>query len=353
MQQKQMKRKGMTLLEVIISIAVYAVLALLLAEIMTLVNSTMRSTEQMNNRLSYEAKYADNLMTVDADGTPFAKLTEMDAGAAVPAVKVSIRYDVQPSEKTVVNHQVTAIKADASKTLSKDKGGKLLRASEYTTNYKEESPGTHYHDNTNYRFITFEKVSNGKSVKPTGAFPVFIWFLEHTYDDIDALLVNGNLAGSSADFPLRSTNGIYGVNSKPFQFADGTTPQSIIVNVLNDAPDTAAGDPVGDKDGDLFLYVYKKQSYGEKAGRMLNLAYSLTAADINAPTFNPDVLSDTNQYSAKLGVKYLLSVVGGSASNPVVNYYNRYDVVFDGSALRVPTAQEKNDLGIPTNYINY
>ena len=66
MQQKHLKRKGMSLLEIIISIAVYAVLALLLAEIMTLVNSTIRSTEQLNNRLNYEAKFADNLLTNEA-----------------------------------------------------------------------------------------------------------------------------------------------------------------------------------------------------------------------------------------------------------------------------------------------
>lgn len=59
------KLKGMTLMEVVVSLAVYAVIGLLIAEIMTLVNATMKATNQLNRRLSYEAKFADNQLLSD------------------------------------------------------------------------------------------------------------------------------------------------------------------------------------------------------------------------------------------------------------------------------------------------
>ena len=61
------KQKGMTLVEIVISMAIYGILALLLTEIMTCVNASMRATRQLNNRLSYEAKFADNQLTSGAN----------------------------------------------------------------------------------------------------------------------------------------------------------------------------------------------------------------------------------------------------------------------------------------------
>jgi len=61
------KQKGMTLVEIVISMAIYGILALLLTEIMTCVNASMRATHQLNNRLSYEAKFADNQLTSGAN----------------------------------------------------------------------------------------------------------------------------------------------------------------------------------------------------------------------------------------------------------------------------------------------
>lgn len=63
------KQKGMTLVEIVISMAIYGLLALLLTEIMTCVNASMRATRQLNNRLSYEAKFADNQLTTGANAT--------------------------------------------------------------------------------------------------------------------------------------------------------------------------------------------------------------------------------------------------------------------------------------------
>ena len=350
MQQKQMKRKGMTLLEVIISIAVYAVLALLLAEIMTLVNSTMRSTEQLNKRLSYEAKFADNLNIVNSDGTQFDKLTENVGGANVPAVKVSIRYDVKETDKVRSDGQVVSITADANKTIARDLSNNQLRASEYTTDYDETSNGTHYHDNTNYRFMTFDKVSLGKSVKPGGAFPVHIHFLKGTnYSDFDMVVVRGNLVGKTFE-ALTSADASY-----PFQYVDDNNDDAdMIVNVVNDAPDPddpSNPQPGADKGGQLMLYLYKKTSYGAKAGKDLKLAYDKNGfGDGTDPTKFDQ--SDENQFTWALKVDYLLSVKGGSSSNPVVNFYNRYDVVFDGTSLRVPTDAEKQEWGCE-NTINY
>lgn len=351
MQQKQMKRKGMTLLEVIISIAVYAVLALLLAEIMTLVNSTMRSTEQLNKRLSYEAKYADNLNIVDADGTQFDKLTEAVGGVDVPAVKVSIRYDVKETDKVKsAAGQVVSIAADANKTIARDLSNNELRASEYTTRYDETSTGTHYHDNTNYRFMTFDKVSLGKSVKPGGAFPVHIHFLKGTnYSDFDMVVVRGNLVGKTFE-ALTSADASY-----PFQYVDDANDDAdYIVNVVNDAtedPEEIKDDTKANKGGKLMLYLYKKTAYGATAGKDLKLVYDKTSfGDGTDPTkFD---YSDENQITWALTVDYLLSVKGGTTSNPVMNYYNRYDVVFDGTSLRVPTDAEKQAWGCE-NTINY
>ena len=60
------KLKGMTLIEVIVSLFIYALLGLLLMEIMSVVNTTMRSTNQLNQRLSFEAKFADNQIVTQA-----------------------------------------------------------------------------------------------------------------------------------------------------------------------------------------------------------------------------------------------------------------------------------------------
>lgn len=60
---KKRNLKGMTLMEIVVSMAVYGVLALLLVEIMSCVNGTMRITNQLNKRLAYEAKFADNRLT--------------------------------------------------------------------------------------------------------------------------------------------------------------------------------------------------------------------------------------------------------------------------------------------------
>ena len=52
--------KGITLMEVVVSIAVYGVIALLLAEIMGCVNNMMTFTHHLSERIGVEGKIADN-----------------------------------------------------------------------------------------------------------------------------------------------------------------------------------------------------------------------------------------------------------------------------------------------------
>lgn len=69
------KRKGMTLMECMIALAISALLASLMVSIMTAVNGTMKRTVSLNRRLAHESKYADNLVTAD-DAGDFAHVTK-------------------------------------------------------------------------------------------------------------------------------------------------------------------------------------------------------------------------------------------------------------------------------------
>ena len=82
--------KGMTLMEIVVSMAIYGILALLVVQIMLVVNSTMRATTQLNTRLSYESKFADNQMTtgntdVVLTSKPKNVTITFNYGAAVPS----------------------------------------------------------------------------------------------------------------------------------------------------------------------------------------------------------------------------------------------------------------------------
>lgn len=181
------KRKGLTLIEIVISIAIYGVLALLIMEIMTLVNTLVKSTDQMTKRLSYEAKYADNLLTQDEDGHPFSMAQESSTGGVmVPAVRVTIDYDISnkhyDSNGDLQSYTVgntahpEAGAADqrlrrATRSLNIDGNGNLLRASEYTASYTEDAAIV-YHENTNYKFLTFNKAGHVDTGKPTGPFNI-------------------------------------------------------------------------------------------------------------------------------------------------------------------------------------
>lgn len=55
------RKKGMSLMEIVIAMAIAGVLALLLVEIMNSVNAMMRATTDLNRRMAYEGQFADNL----------------------------------------------------------------------------------------------------------------------------------------------------------------------------------------------------------------------------------------------------------------------------------------------------
>jgi prepilin-type N-terminal cleavage/methylation domain-containing protein len=153
------KRNGMTLIEIVVSMAVYAVIALVIVNIMTSVNALMRSTQQLNSRLAYEAKYADNLQTKDSQGH--------DYGASARRIDYVIRYDIRDTG--------TAKEINSS--------GSDRAAWEYTAQYDYEKDANgaaitradkDMHTNVNYRFMSFEKASIARPEWPGDTFTLYV-----------------------------------------------------------------------------------------------------------------------------------------------------------------------------------
>lgn len=169
------KQKGMTLMEIIVSCAVYALLALLIAETMTLVNSTMRSTNQLNRRLSYESKYADNMLTVDSSGV-----------ALTPrAVSVSINYGGTLTGRNMTG-SVRQVAVDPLNT-DGDNNEFTKSGGEYKMDFTDSSiVGTVYHSQVNYRFMTFDKEVNSPSVAAPD-FSVIIRFVPYFTSEASSL----------------------------------------------------------------------------------------------------------------------------------------------------------------------
>lgn len=149
------KLKGMTLMEIVISMAIYGLLALLTVEIMTSMNTLMRATDQLNDRLTYEAKYADNFQTVNDSGTPFDSTT--------------VTYSIQYGSNWI---------GDASR-----------QAVEYTIGYDESRiNGTNYVGDINYRFMSFDKVLSETSECPKHGFEVLLRVVPYFSDDPPATI---------------------------------------------------------------------------------------------------------------------------------------------------------------------
>ena len=257
---KKMKRKGMTLLEIIISIAMYAVLALLLTEIMTVVNTLMKSTQQLDRRLAYEAPYADNLVTADANGA-FTMLEESitdpnDPTKTVkaPAVKVSISYGIQrDADKKFVK---------ADNVISTDRSHKVLRAAEYTAAYNETSAGVHYHDDTNYKFMLFNKVTTVPT-KPDGAFMVHLNLSTAKLASIDHIKVEANFQQSDGSYkketrtykPNNTDSSCYNlntatdlaVNNNADALGKHTTTDTVKIEVHEEVIAKTSGNNLGEK----------------------------------------------------------------------------------------------------------
>lgn len=137
------KLKGMTLIEVVISIGIYAVIALLLTEIMSLVNATMKATNQLNRRLAYEAKFADNMLLSDG------KTSWQDARTdGRTEIKVSLSSkEATPSQgKTFAINNITGFEYMVNADNLERGNGKTEDANQMIIN-----------PNTNYRFMVFTK----------------------------------------------------------------------------------------------------------------------------------------------------------------------------------------------------
>lgn len=136
------KLKGMTLIEVVISIGIYAVIALLLTEIMSLVNATMKATNQLNRRLAYEAKFADNMLLSDGKTSWADARTD---GRTQITVSLSSK-DAAPSGETFAIPAFSGFEYMVNADNLERGNGKTEDASQMLIN-----------PNTNYRFMVFTK----------------------------------------------------------------------------------------------------------------------------------------------------------------------------------------------------
>jgi len=162
-------------MEIIISIAIFGLLALLAGEIMTSMNMVMRATDQINDRLSYETKFADNMQTKDASGTPFAST----------GITYSISYGGTP--------------LGGSKT-----------ALEYRMNYDDpRASGSGYvAGDVNYRFMSFEKVDTHVSTTYEPNFKVIVRFVPYFSDAIPSNNATAKAEIQKAQKLLDSVNDI-------------------------------------------------------------------------------------------------------------------------------------------------
>ena len=126
------KQKGMTLIEVVISLGIYRLLALLLTEIMAVVNNTMTATNQLNARLAFQARYADNKITTGLNRTANGALT--------------VSYGDNGTEVGRFDHIDDDID-DTALVYNEYSGIYNNRTSRATIDYVEE---------VNYRFMTFD-----------------------------------------------------------------------------------------------------------------------------------------------------------------------------------------------------
>lgn len=102
-------------MEVIVALAIYAVLALLLTEIMTLVNSTMRSTTHLNRRLAYESKFADIHDPNGGDETTITDAKVMYNGTNIglpTTLEVEGNYPDEEAGDTKTNYHFMVINKD-------------------------------------------------------------------------------------------------------------------------------------------------------------------------------------------------------------------------------------------------
>ncbi len=94
MKKTKKNLKGMTLIEIVISIALYAVIALVMVQICFNVTTMKRATYEFNNKQSYQAPIAENQIVGNAD--------QVDASNSASADPVSITVSVTGGGSTVI-----------------------------------------------------------------------------------------------------------------------------------------------------------------------------------------------------------------------------------------------------------
>ncbi len=160
---KRKKLKGLSLMEIIISIAVYAIIALLMAEIMGCINATMTSTSRLNERLDSEALLVDNKDT-NPGSTPYRN----------------------PNRVNVIAH----IRNNSSAGLALDQGTELIPAT-------SSEPGRiEFGDNqnsTHFRFMSFTNRNLNITLDPNARF-TFKIKLTQNLDDASFAALPGNAA---------------------------------------------------------------------------------------------------------------------------------------------------------------
>lgn len=125
------KLKGMTLIEIIISIAVFAVLGVILLGIGQVVDSTTKASSRLNKKMTVEAPYAAaksvSKNDLDGDGVIDYYYTD-EAGSDVLVTPDNMNISVYFGNKTSPTKvKVQKYKVDGSGNLIKDADGKPIK----------------------------------------------------------------------------------------------------------------------------------------------------------------------------------------------------------------------------------
>ena len=126
------KLKGMTLIEIIISIAVFAVLGVILLGIGQVVDSTTKASSRLNKKMTVQAPYAAaknvRSMDTDSDGVDDYYYYIDEAGNNVPVTPDNMNISVYFGSKTSPTKvKVQKYQLDSSGNLIKDADGKPIK----------------------------------------------------------------------------------------------------------------------------------------------------------------------------------------------------------------------------------
>lgn len=290
------KLKGMTLMEVVVSLAVYAVIGLLIAEIMTLVNATMKATNQLNRRLSYEAKFADNLLY--SDGVS------------------SFKQD-----------GVTLTMRDAAGTFNITTPGSVFQTN--ADNMEHTENNLIINGNTNYRFLVFTR---GASATPT---PITVFYV-----DLNLGTTDSNWSDNPITKIIVEGTGVPGYGGA---YAFGTESGPIYQKQVLTESHPADFDVTG---ANPIAVTYTGMESLVSGGRILRIAVPAADGDGNAimpdPT-NPSAAHDP--VKGNLVVKIYRSIQDQSHNK--YNWYTDADVALIRRAYPDPTNAALDAHGFP------